>query len=254
MVVDLRKRNIKLVSSPVTFIDKLPKEKIVDLRKPKTKKKKSTAKDKAEKFLIGQASLISGTIAGIGAFAINPALSIPAFLATTAGTASLLGAIREKPSFFGNILGGGAGKTIVTLPETIGQTVKDIDLPKVPSTGLSAKEIAALIAAAGVGAGAGVGITKIIEVFRDRPGTNVTANIPKATTPSFPTFTAPPTFQAQPIGTQQQAQPIGIVEKQVEEKVKEKPVPVITNKINVSPEINIRFSKSKKFINQQILV
>ena len=56
--------------------------------KPVTKKKKT--RRKIESILIGQAALLSGGLAGLGAGIINPALAVPAFLTTTAGVASLL--------------------------------------------------------------------------------------------------------------------------------------------------------------------
>lgn len=49
-------------------------------------------------------------------------------------------------------------------------------------------------------------------------------------------------------------EPIGVVKKPEDAALKEKPaIPSIINKINVNPTIDIRFSRSKKFINQQII-
>lgn len=69
-----------------------------------------------------------------------------------------------------------------------------------------------------------------------------------------PVFTQP-TLQPQMIPQQQ---PIGVVKQPEDKELKTKPLeavmPTINNRINVSPIVNIRFSKSKKFINQQVLI
>jgi len=245
MVVDLRKKpSLRLVGKPTTTPDDI-------IRLGSKPKKKKSKRDIVEKFLIGETALLAGTLAGGLTLLSAPALALPAFLGTTTGVASLLGAIREKPSVAGKVLTGGAGASLVNLPTTIRKGAGEvIEKAKGLTTG---QKVAGAVAGAGlVGAGA-LGVTKIIEKIKE---TRITERqLPQAIVPNFPTFTAPPTFQAQPLGTQQQPQPIGVVEKELEEKqVKEKPVSMITNKINVSPEINIRFSKSKKFINQQIIV
>lgn len=242
--IDLRKKSsLRLVGAPTTTSDDI-------IRLGSKPKKKTSKKSTVEKFLIGETALLAGVLAGGLTLISAPPLALPAFLGTTAGVASLLGAIREKPGLAKKVLTGGAGATLVNLPTTIrtgaGELVEK-------AKGLTAgQKVAGAIAGAGlVGAGA-LGVTKIIERIKE---TRTIEKLPQAVVPAFPTFTAPPTFQAQPIGTQQLAQPIGIVEKQLEEKqVKEKPVPMVTNEINVSPEINIRFSKSRKFINQQIII
>jgi len=217
------------------------------IRLGKQPKKKLPFREKLERGLIAETALLAGLTVGAGTFLVNPILALPAGLGAFTGTASLLGAIREKPTFFKGLATGRGGAAIVNLP----QTIQDIKIPKL-DTGLTAKEIAALIAAAGIGAGIGAGVTTII----DRTKT-VVQNIPKsgevkAVIPPTPQF-----FQTLPTGTQIQQQPIGVVEKapvEEKEKVEKAEIPQIINKNVFKPKVNISFKKSRRFINQQINV
>ena len=97
----------------------------------------------------------------------------------------------------------------------------------------------ALASAVGVGAVATLGTSAILKAIRDKP-----------VTPPTIIAAAPPisTEALQPLGAVQPPQPIAEVPAAVK---KEKPMK-ITNTFN--PEINISFKKSKKFINQQVLL
>jgi len=238
----LVKPSLRLVGQPTTTSDDI-------IRLGTTKKqKKQKKRSQIEKGLIAQTAILTGaTIAGVTLLAAPalPFLAIGAGLASAISTASLLGAIRERPDIAGKIITGEGGAFLATLPETIGQAGKDI---KEKITGLTTPQKIAV--GAGTAALVGGGIVagrKIREIIRER-------SIERIQIPAAPSLVAPSFFQVEPEAMAPIiSKPISAFEPAVEEeKVKE--VPMITNKINVSPEINIKFSKSRKFINQQILV
>jgi len=235
--------SLRLVGRTVTTTRK--RGDVIQLGTPAPKpKKKSKKREKVEKFLIAETALFVGVVSALGAGLVNPALIVPAFLGSTIGTASLLGAIREKPSLAKTVLTGGTGAGLVRLPETIREKVG----------GLTGKQKAAAAAAAGAvgGAAAVVAGQKIIERFRETriiervPDIGLPAQVPVQQFAQIPAGVEP--VPTQPIAAK-------FEEPVIEEKPAEAMVmPQITNKINVSPEINISFRKSKKFINQQINV
>jgi len=210
-------------------------------------------RERVERGLIAQTAVTTGILAGGATALINPVLAIPTFLGTTAGTASLLGAIRERPGFFLSLITGRGGAKIVRPVETIKEIIPPIVIPDITPPGLTAKEIAALIAAAAAagaaGAGAATVIPKIVDIVKDDKD-----KTPKDI-PTEPPIVPPTFFQVDPSGLAPTiSRPISAVQP-VSEKpvVKEKPMQ-ITNEISVNPEINISFKKTKRFINQQINV
>jgi len=121
--------------------------------------------------------------------------------------------------------------------QTIGEKIKEIFL----TAGLIGAGAAAV-------AGTGALIGREVKKRRDRP--KPVAEIPSQV-PAAATFAALPS-QVTPQFQQIPGETPAPVEKEV---VPEAPaMPAINNKITVSPEINIKFSKSRKFINQQIIV
>jgi len=106
------------------------------------------------------------------------------------------------------------------------------------------KETAPVIVPAAIVGAAIIGGRRLARRARDRrPAAIPTAQLPIA---ALPVGVAPVSVRTTPLGA------VTPTEKPVaEEKVKKAPPSIrITNK----PQINIRFSKSRKFINQQILV
>lgn len=138
----------------------------------------------------------------------------------------------------------------------IGEQIENIgkdNLPRDKSLGEKIKEgakkagIIGAITAGGIGA-AVVG-KKIIEKVKK-------AKVPKISE-IIPGVAAAPALAQLPQSITPQLQPLGPAEKPPKEEkvVAVAPtMPSITNKIRVAPEINIRFSKRRTFINQQILV
>lgn len=123
-----------------------------------------------------------------------------------------------------------SGLTATALPS--GELVRSERLPIIPKIKEKVKDLAPSIIIPGLAAGIGALTTALLLREKD------TKLVPLLPIPS-------------------QIQPIGVAKKIVEEEKPKVPTPTmpsITNKINVSPEININFRKSRKFINQQILV
>jgi len=163
---------------------------------------------------------IGGVLTGAGAITTSPTLRgvLKSALSpkATFRRGRGLGAIIEDPS------------KLLPAGKTAGEKVRDI----LKEAGPAAAGAAALTAAA-------VAVTR-----RIRAGPKTPAQAPPiGLLPSIPSLTP-------------STQPLGAVEKPIEPEaiVAAQPVSMPSIKITNKPQINIRFSKSRRFINQQVLV
>lgn len=187
-------------------------------------------------FLPGVGGLIgrAAPFVGRGALTLGKAIiprSLPGKIALGSGGLIATGVALEDPRRLGR-----AARRLVTAPVELGRKIgrgEPVSIAEgLIKGGIVGAGIAGIIGAAALGKRA-IGRRKEKAIVVTTPGQIVPAQV-------LP-----------------QQEPIGVV-KQPEEEIKVKPmeqvIPTINTRINVSPIINIRFSKSRKFINQQILV
>jgi len=203
---------------------------------------------------VAAVGFLKGAAKGVGKFfqpktttqAVSRFVGIPTALGVLAISPTARGFLDPRESF-------GRGKS---LGEIIEDPSKLEDVLKIKEKDTLKEKIIGGAKTAGVAGGviaAGAGIVAVGKKVKEK---FTETKIPTPTIPDIPSF-VPPTFTQLPVGTALQQEPIGIVEKEIPEVIAE-PVktemPSITNKNVFSPEINIKFSKSRKFINQQIVV
>ena len=175
------------------------------------------------KFIVGKPKATAGLVIGLPT--IFGALSIPAFKSKVATFFSP----------FERFKGGQALGTTLTTPKGAETTTG--------SQGI----IDALTSAGLIGAGL-VGAREIIRTIKEKRVTEkaVLPTLPSVKIPALPSISQPATLE-----------PIGAVEK---EKPVTKEVPAQTNMPDITirnivkPNINVSFRKTRKFINQQVLV
>lgn len=120
----------------------------------------------------------------------------------------------------------------------IGKIIEDPSklFPKDQTTLEKVKEVTKT---AGVAAGvlaAGAGLVVAGKKIKEKI---ITTKLPEAVLPALPSITP----STQPLGAVQPDKPLEV-----------QSMPDIINKISVKPEINVRVSQNRKFINQQILI
>lgn len=210
-------------------------------------KKSSGFKSKVESFLTKTAvleagilgTLLGGPIGGLKAAGFTGfGLGI---LKTSPKARKFIGEKIKDPTAGGRFIGEqieGLGKDPLPRDKSFTEKIKE-----------GAKKAGIIGAITAGGIGVAVAGKKIIEKARKAkvPDIDVSKIIPAI----------PKGLQEQPLQVTPQIQPFGAAQAPPKQ---EKPLavapimPSITNKIKVSPEINIRFSKKRTFINQQILV
>jgi len=207
---------------------------------------KKTFKQKATRFLTTTAVIeagILGTLLG-GVFGGAKAAGFTALglgiLETSPKAASFLGRRISDPTGVGRGLG-----EIIEDPSQL--------LPKDKPVKEKVAEVVKKAGVVGGLAAAGVGAAVIAKKAIEKIRKPKVPQIPKAIIP----VAAIPALQQLPSELLPETEPIGVVKKPVEEEKPALPtpsMPSINNKNTFSPEINIKFSKSRKFINQQVLV
>lgn len=213
---------------------------VIKLQQPIRLIPKSTFIKKAEKVLTVTAGIEAGILAGLAGAAPL------AVIGTIAGVSTLLGALRIPTikKQIARTLTGEKG-------EALGAIIADPSklLPKekgIKETAADIAKKAGLLAgtAALVGGGIVAG-KKVVEKIKEVKLPKITPSqiAPAALLPSVPALTpiTQPLGAVQPTPTPKEIVPV-------------QPITMPSIKIMNKPEINIRFSKSRRFINQQILV
>lgn len=184
--------------------------------------------------------------AAAGRLALGLVPKTPTGIAKLAFVAGAVSAVPSLVTTFNPFRAGKKAAPFIADPSKLLPTGKQPLREKIKETAIQAGLITAGVAAiAGVAAAArkkikGIKIPKVSEV---QPGALPAPIIQ----PSLVEPVAPAALQAfgaaQPTPTKEPVAPPAIAA-----------VPAISNKITFNPEINIRFSKSRKFINQQLLI
>jgi len=122
---------------------------------------------------------------------------------------------------------------------SIGDKIEGREDPQSPA-GLGGTPLGLILGALGLGAAGGLVAPKVIGAIKDKFGSQPFGILPA------------------PSGISSISQPLGAVQPKEQPKEPEpptmQPLSLPSIKITNKPEINIRFSKSKKFINQQVLI
>jgi len=254
---------IRLGATPLQTVGKVKRKKVISLGvSPITAKKKRRTK-KETRVIIAKGVLTGATLAAgglalgvarTGALALGALKGLVGTPKRAALTVTGIGILQTSPKARTFIKGKltdptGTGREIGKIiedPSKLQPSAQQTPLEKIKETAKTAGLI-------GGGAALAAAVVAATKAFRERGS-------PKAALPSglpvgIPSAALPVAILPAEPSLSTRTQPLGAVQPQPEPTTTAQPVATMPDiKITNKPEIDIRFSKSRKFINQQVLV